>query len=145
MSGLKSTVVALFLVLNFGTAFAGGLEDAGPESAVNGWIGVVVSGNTEAVKDILAPEFQLVRGSGKAYNALEYVASGLPKIAKLISVSDVTSTQGGDIMVVRYWLVIDETVDGQALQKRAPRLTVFRKIDGQWFVSAHANFAIPKT
>ena len=42
---------------------------------------------------------------------------------------------------MRYLLVIDETIDGQSVAKSAPRLTVFRKIDGQWKVVSHANFA----
>ncbi len=141
----KLMVAALFWSVSLATAFAGGLDDASPETLVNNWIGAVVSGDKEAIKEILAPEFQLVRGSGNAYNNAEYLASGLPKITVVLNISDINSSAGGDIMVVRYWLVIDETVDGQVLQKRAPRLTVFRNIEGHWFVSAHANFAVPKS
>ena len=34
--------------------------------------------------------------------------------------------------------------DDQTLTHRAPRLTIFRQIEGKWKVSAHANFALPK-
>jgi ketosteroid isomerase-like protein len=144
MQARKLISILLIMMLGASPTTAAGLNDASPENIVAAWIETVASGDANAVADILAPEFQLVRGSGKAYNAQEYIAAGIPKITKVLSVSDVVSSTSGGIMVVRYWLVIDETVDGNTLQKRAPRLTVFRNIDGSWYVAAHANFAVPQ-
>jgi ketosteroid isomerase-like protein len=57
---------------------------------------------------------------------------------------DVVATADGDVMVVRYLLVISETIDGEPVTRQAPRLTVFRQQDGRWLVAAHANFATPE-
>jgi ketosteroid isomerase-like protein len=49
--------------------------------------------------------------------------------------------ESGDLLVVRYWLVINQTIDGTPMAQRAPRLTVFRRDGDRWLVVAHANFA----
>ena len=82
------------------------------------------------------------RGSGKSHTADSYVADGLPVIDNPPGVEFRTITGAGDSMVVSYELLIDATVDGATMTRRAPRLTIFRKIDDAWFVSAHANFAL---
>ena len=43
-------------------------------------------------------------------------------------------------MVVRYELIVDEIIDGKRIDRRAPRLTVFRQVGDAWLVVAHANF-----
>ena len=141
---MKLIKIALVWIVTAVPVWADGIEDAAPEAVVEAWISTVVTGNEQDVGAILAPEFQLVRGSGNAYTAKEYIAKGLPKITKVLRVSEHHATTGDSVMVVRYWLNIEETVDGQLLQKKAPRLTVFRKIEGRWYVSAHANFAVPQ-
>ena len=60
--------------------------------------------------------------------------------AGLIAHEDLVVTRADDIMVVRYFLRIDETIDGAEIESRAPRLTAFRKIDGAWKAVSHANF-----
>ncbi len=100
---------------------------------VEGWTAAVTSGDADRVASVLAPEFQLMRQSGAAYDAEAYVAGGFPAIAKAPAVEDVVETGDGDIRVVRYWLVIDETVDGAALTRRcaaADRLPA----DRRWLV-----------
>ncbi len=109
--------------------------------AVTAWVGAVTSGDRETVAAVLAPEFQIVRDNGVAYDRDRYLAVGLPKIAATPPISDLVATGTGDLMVVRYVLVIDATVGGAAMQQKAPRLTVFRRDGDRWLVSAHANFA----
>ena len=43
--------------------------------------------------------------------------------------------------MVRYFLRIEETIDGKPITRRALRLTVFRKISNDWKITAHSNFA----
>ena len=136
--------VAMLAVLAIGTAPAraagSGLQDEAGK-AVEQWVAAVTSGDKGAVAAMLAPEFQIVRDNGVAYDRDQYLASGLPKIAAPPPVSDLVATGEGDVMVVRYVLTIDATVGGAPMQARAPRLTVFRRVGGKWLVSAHANFA----
>ena len=54
---------------------------------------------------------------------------------------DLVATAADGLMVARYVLVVDETLDGRTLTRRAPRLTVFRRDGDRWLVVAHANFA----
>jgi ketosteroid isomerase-like protein len=53
----------------------------------------------------------------------------------------VVATASGDLLIARYQLVIQETIDGTPIAQRAPRLTVFRRDGDRWLVVAHANFA----
>ncbi len=135
---------AMLAVLSMGMAPAhaagSGLQQEAAK-AVELWVAAVTSGDKDAVAAVLAPEFQIVRDNGVAYDRARYLASGLPKIAAPPPVSDLVATGAGDMMVVRYVLSIDATVGGAAMQARAPRLTVFRRVGGKWLVSAHANFA----
>lgn len=115
------------------------------EDLLNAWIGAVVSADPTQVEAILAPEFQIVRGNGHRYDALAYVADGLPTIGGTPpEVAGIHVTEADGLMVVSYWLLIDIEDEGQTLTRRAPRLTVFRNINGTWRVSAHANFAVPQ-
>lgn len=113
------------------------------ERAVGAWLAAIASGDTTRIGAILAPEFQLQRSDGKGYDRLSYLASGLPSLTSVPAFTDAAATVGGDIMVVRYTLTLPagSTFGRETLAATAPRLTVFRRIDGQWRVAAHANFA----
>ncbi len=101
-----------------------------------------VLGGPEAVAKWLAPEYQIMRLNGVGYDRDGYINRGVGQIsgAPDFSHEDIVETHAGDIMVVRYTLRIDEVIEGKKIAKRAPRLTVFRKIDGAWKVVAHSNF-----
>ncbi len=140
-----AAVFAMLATLGLGTmqarADGSGLQDEA-NKAVSSWVAAVTSGDKSVVAAVLAPEFQIVRDNGVAYDRDQYLAGDLPKIAAPPPVSELVATGGGDVMVVRYVLTIDATVGGAAMQARAPRLTVFRRVGGKWLVSAHANFAV---
>jgi ketosteroid isomerase-like protein len=114
--------------------------DAEARQAVETWVGAVASGDAAAVRDILAPEFQIVRSDGAAYDAAEYLAGGIPRIDALVGIDDVVATGFGDHMVVRYALNLTQTVADGRIEGTAPRLTVFRRHGDDWLVVAHANF-----
>ncbi len=133
-------LVAVSIGMAPASAAGSGLQDEASK-AVDLWVAAVTSGDKDAVAAVLAPEFQIVRDNGVAYDRDQYLASDLPKIAAPPPIGELVATGAGDVMVVRYVLTIDATVNGAAMQARAPRLTVFRRVDGAWLVSAHANFA----
>ena len=54
---------------------------------------------------------------------------------------DLVVTSFSNTMVTRYKLKIEETIEGKTVELLAPRLTVFQRINGDWRVAAHANFA----
>ncbi len=121
---------------------AAGIDASGAADVVRAWSDAVVSGDPARVDAILAPEFQILRGSGAHMDHAGYVASDLPEIAEPPGFELLQATEADGVMVVSYILNIDATVDGQVMQRRAPRLTVFRKIEGDWYVVSHANFGV---
>lgn len=127
---------------------ANAAEDAGTrhlnaeaKKAVESWANAVASGNAQIVRGYLAPEFQILRSDGKAYDAEQYLAGGMSKIESVISVQDVVATAHANLMVVRYVISLKASADGETMQQSAPRLTVFRREGDHWLVVAHANFA----
>jgi hypothetical protein len=115
--------------------------DAEGLAANQAWWGALVSGTPDAVGAVLAPEFQIMRADGSAYDKDDYLASQLPKVAAIPEFSQMAVTAHDDLLVTRYYVTVKETRDGATVEAHAPRLTVFRKEDGKWLVVAHANFA----
>ena len=101
---------------------------AGAEAreAIAAFVGAVASADVDGLKAILAPEFQLLRATGVGYDREGYIASGLPTI-KEWQVEDLVATASDELLVARYQLVVDETIEGVPVARRAPRLTVFRQ------------------
>ncbi len=97
----------------------------------------------QAVAPLLAPEYQIMRTNGVGYNRDEYIDVGVSTLSFKpdFSHEELHVTHQDGVMVVRYFLIINEKIDGNQISRRAPRLTVFRQIDGDWKVVAHANFA----
>lgn len=137
-------VVALTGALLASPAGAGGADEnvATARSLLIAFTDAVIAG-PEAVAPLLAPEHQIMRSNGVGYGQAGYVSRGAGSVNAQPNYShdDLVVTTGGDTLGVRYFLQIDETIDGKAVARRAPRLAVFRKIDGAWKVTAHANFA----
>jgi ketosteroid isomerase-like protein len=115
--------------------------DAEGLAANQAWWGALVEGTVPALDAVLAPEFQIMRADGSAYDKQDYLASQLPHVAAMPEFSQMVVTARENLLVVRYHVTVQETRDGQTVQAHAPRLTVFRKDGDTWLVSAHANFA----
>ena len=98
------------------------------------------SGNPEAVEAVLAPEYQILRADGTGHDKASYL-NALPKHHVPSTFSDIVASGNDSIMVIRYRIETDQTVDGKAVKGISPRLSVFRKEGGRWLLSAHANFA----
>lgn len=132
-------IVTIYLMLTAGIAAA----DEDTETARKALVAfteAVIAG-PKAVAAILAPEYQIMRANGVGYDSKGYIANvGRVSAAPDFSHEDLVVTRDDDIMVVRYFLRINETIDGAEVKRRAPRLTVFRNIGGAWKAVAHANF-----
>ena len=98
----------------------------------------------ETLAPILAPEYQIMRTNGVGYDRDGYLNRGAGTVSAQpdFSHEDLVVTAADDVLVVRYFLRIDETIDGKPVKKRAPRLTVFRKIGDVWKVVSHSNFGV---
>ena len=94
--------------------------------AIAAFVRAVASADVDGLKAILAPEFQLLRATGVGCGPRGNIASGLPRI-KEWQVEDLVATASDELLVARYELfVVDETIEGVPVARRAPRLTVFR-------------------
>jgi ketosteroid isomerase-like protein len=128
-------------IANLGTGLATDVADAG-KKAVDAWVGAVASGDPANVKKVLAPEFQIVRSDGTAYNAEAYLQSNFPRFPEPPEIGTLVVTGYGDYIVARYEITSKVMLGEETELRDAPRLTVFRKgRDGVWLVVAHSNFA----
>ena len=138
-----AAIVSAFLALSAGTAVADDSLEETARAALVAFTEAVISG-PEAVEPLLAPEYQIMRSNGVGYDREGYVMHGVATVSARpdFAHENIFVTAQDDVMVVRYFLSIDETIDGSPVARRAPRLTVFRKIDGAWKVVAHSNFGV---
>lgn len=109
--------------------------------AIEGFFGALMSGEPDKVAATLAPEFQIMRADGSTHDAAGYPGSILPIISEMPEISKLKVTAGGDVAVAVYYVNLDETRDGSLIEAYAPRLSVFRNVDGAWLMTAHGNFA----
>ena len=136
---LLATAVVLFTVSAY--AHADALTDTA-RAQIGTFVEAVISG-PEKVTPLLAPEYQIMRSNSVGYDRDGYINRGAGSVnaRPRYGLTDIIATAEGDLLVVRYFLEIEETIDGKPVTRRAPRLTVFHKIAGAWKVSSHANLA----
>ena len=99
------------------------------------------SGEPNKVRPLLAPEFQVVRSNGAAYDKEQYLTQSIPQIEGQPLFDDLVVTRNADIVVARMKLKIQERLDGKRAESGAPQLIVFRVTSQGWQVIAAANFA----
>ena len=134
--------IVIYLTTAFGVASAdNNLNELAREQLI-AFTEAVLSG-PDQLEPLLAPEYQIMRSNGAGYNRDEYLNSGIGTLSRDSNFSHegIFATQHDDVLVVRYMLRIALSIEGEPLEKLAPRLTVFRKIGDTWKVVAHANFA----
>ena len=108
-------------------------------AALNPWADALLTGNPALVEKVLAPEYQIVRSNGQAFDKAAYLKV-LPKQSARSKFSDIVATRTGDVMVLRYRIAVDQTIDGKPVEPVSARLSVFRKDGVRWLLAAHANF-----
>ncbi|MFT5540778.1 MAG: hypothetical protein ACI82H_002316 [Alphaproteobacteria bacterium] len=82
-----------------------------------------------------------MRSDGVGHDKAAYVSGGAARINRVLDVTDVIATRHENLLVTHYKLAVTETINGHKVQKKAPRLTVFRRTGMLWQAVAHANFA----
>ena len=106
---------------------------------VNRFFNVLQSHDTKGLDRFLSPAFQIERADGSGATKAQYLAN-LPTINSF-SISNVTATQTGSVLVVRYLATIEGVVNGKrATPGPAPRISVFVRSGRTWQLVAHANF-----
>ena len=101
----------------------------------------VASGDHDRIRAVLSPDYQIQRSNGEGYTLEEYLSKNLPVLKSVPIMQDLVVTSFSNTMVTRYKLKVEETIQGKTVEALAPRLTVFQRINGEWRVAAHANFA----
>ena len=133
---LAATVAALLALP--APAFATEANDAA--AAVKAWLDALASNDAAAVTAVLAPEFQVQRSDNRGFTREEYLAAGRTRQVKPPVARDLVATEADGVLVVRYKMDVEQIADGKTVTGEAPRLTVFRKVDGRWLVVAHAAY-----
>jgi len=109
------------------------------EALYREFIGAVAVQDWAAVDAMLADDFQSVHTDGARDKAKEMAMLKAEDLGE-ISLTDFTSTRGGDTIVATHWLSVAETINGSRLStKPAPRLTVWRQGAAGWQIIAIAN------
>jgi hypothetical protein len=139
------SIVALVGISAFatGAASAAATEKILPEEALKAldpWADAVFTGDPVVIEKVLAPEFQILRSDGSGHDKTSYLKA-LPQQRIRSKFSDIIATGNADLMVLRYRIDTDQTIEGKDVKGISPRLSVFRLEAGRWLISAHANFA----
>jgi hypothetical protein len=117
--------------------------DATGEKLATKFLTLLQSGDRKGLAAFLDPAFQIQRADGTGANRSEYLANPA-KVSTFTLGPEVAAMQHGDVLVVRWQLEVDVTVDGQQYSKtEAPRMSVFRWDGRQWRLVSHANFNVP--
>jgi hypothetical protein len=146
MINRRDATLGLMAAMATLTTLAGGahadaaVSEATALEAMTPWADALFSGDPVKIEKVLAPEYQILRSDGTGYDRAGYMGS-LPKQTTHSKFSEIKATGSNDLLVIRYKIETDQTINGQAVEIISPRLSVFRKEAGQWLIVAHANFA----
>lgn len=109
---------------------------------VNTYISLLAAGQTEGLDGLLSEAFMIQRADGSFATRSEYLAN-YPEIGRF-SITNVSARQDGNVLVVHWYLAVDEVIDGRTFSNTpAPRLSSFAWSDGAWRLTSHANFNVP--
>ncbi|MEN9506423.1 MAG: hypothetical protein RI958_2349 [Actinomycetota bacterium] len=110
---------------------------------VTEFLTILQSDDPDTLEDFLADSFQLQRADGTGATKAEYVADA-PTIDTFTISDTLTAVHDGDLLTVRWAVVIEETIDGaEYSEAEAPRLSTFVREDDDWHLVSHANFNTP--
>ncbi len=112
---------------------------------VTKFLTILQAGDKAALDGFLDDSFQIQRADGSAANKSKYLQN--PSQVKSFALGkELTASMNGGVLIVRWSLVVDETINGKEIAKgEAPRLSSFLWHDGAWRLASHANFALPAT
>jgi hypothetical protein len=121
---------------------ASGSDAAKGRELVERFFDLLQDQDLAGLRRFLSPAFQLQRANGTFANKAEYLEE--PAVVESYELRDLRVTRDGKVIVARYDVVADVTIDGQPQSTEpAPRLSVFTKGGRRWQILAHANFNVP--
>jgi hypothetical protein len=97
--------------------------------------------NWEEIERFISPAFQSIHEDG--------ARSGLQEIELIrgldlghYHLNDFNCTQSDDVIVVSYFVMVPETIDGQQLPgKKSARMSVWHRMGDRWYWLSHSNLA----
>jgi uncharacterized protein DUF4440 len=124
-----------------GTSPAPSSEDAATvaQPLVNKLYQLLHDKDTAGLEAFLSPAFTLQRADGSSADKSDFIQRPADVIE--FTVSGLTATQTGEVIVARYMADVVGTANGRPYSPGpAPRLSVFIWDGSQWQLVAHANF-----
>lgn len=143
MKMLKVVLIAVlvFLFVNQGIVFAGepaGEPSLGEKLVRQLWVDMSAQ-NIKAIEKYIAPGFQSVHEDG-ARDRMGQIDLIKGLNIKKYTLSNFKVTQDGPVVIVTYFVSVEETIDGKRLSaKPAARLSAWLKTDSGWQWIIHAN------
>ena len=138
--GLMVGAAATLLAGGNVSASGAAVDEAQALAALDPWADALFGGDPAVVARVLAPEYQIVRSDSTGFGKEDYLTT-LPKQATRSQFRDIVATAHDNVMVIRYVIITDQTIEGQAVEAVSPRLSVFRKDGDMWLLASHASFA----
>ena len=109
---------------------------------VNEYIALLKDKDVEGLRSFISDAFIIQRADGSHSEKAAYLQN-FPEIGEF-TITDVTALQANDALIVRWFLTVDEVINGQNYSTEpAPRLSTFVYQGGEWRLSSHANFNAP--
>lgn len=121
-------------------ATGGNATEDDARQAILAWLAALASHDPATVAKVLSPQFQILRSDGSGYDSQTYLKN-LPKFKGKPEIRDLAFSSGGELLVTRYMLKLEQKIGDKAVQTLAPRLSVFSRSGADWLIVAHANFA----
>jgi hypothetical protein len=141
LSAVVTLGAASSATADVGHAPSGSTQTQG-EKLADQFLRVVKDKDAAGLRAFLSPAFQLQRADGTFANKAEYLKA--PAVVESYEIDNLRATRAGNVIVARYDLIIDSTIDGQPQSTSpAPRLSTFVKGPKGWQIVAHANFNTP--
>lgn len=110
---------------------------------VTKYITLVKDQDVSGLQSFISEAFIIQRANGSHSEKAAYLEN-LPEIGEF-TVTEVSALQADNTLVVRWFLAIEEVIDGQPFSgEPAPRLSTFLYQDGEWRLASHANFNVPE-
>ena len=116
-------------------------EDAatGAQPLVNKLFQLLHDKDSAGLEAFLSPAFTLQRADGSSADKADFIQR--PADVVEFTISGLTATQAGNVIVARYMADVVGTTNGRPYSPGpAPRLSVFLWDGTDWLLVAHANF-----
>jgi hypothetical protein len=109
---------------------------------VNQYITLLANKDQAGLAAFLSDGFMIQRADG-SFDSKDNYLKAFPDIGKF-RITDVTAKQAGGSLVVRWYLTVDEVINGETYSTApAPRLSTFVWGGSSWQLLSHANFNAP--